>query len=192
MTIYEASARYQIPLDILRDYERWGLCGAVKKVMGAWQYDDRDLELLSLIMTLHDIGFSTEEIETYMRLCWREPIPIRHGCRCSTESATPPWMRSIFVKNSWSGWTIFGMRSGPGKPGPAKAVLYTPQKGGLPHEIADPLLFPFRQHRRLAELIALETGGALLEILPKTAYPQDYTTVVNQARRSCRPASARP
>ena len=36
--------------------------------MGAWQYDDRDLELLSLIMTLHDIGFSTEEIETYMRL----------------------------------------------------------------------------------------------------------------------------
>lgn len=37
--------------------------------------------------------------------------------------------------------------------------------------------------RRLAELIALETGGALLEILPKTAYPQDYTTVVNQARR---------
>ena len=68
MTIYEASARYQIPLDILRDYERWGLCGAVKKVMGAWQYDDRDLELLSLIMTLHDIGFSTEEIETYMRL----------------------------------------------------------------------------------------------------------------------------
>ena len=76
MTIYEASERYNIPLEILREYESWGLCGAVKKVMGAWQkkvmgawqYDDTDLERLSLIMTLHDIGFVTEEIENYMKL----------------------------------------------------------------------------------------------------------------------------
>ena len=40
MTINEASERYNIPLEILREYESWGLCGAVKKVMGAWQYDD--------------------------------------------------------------------------------------------------------------------------------------------------------
>lgn len=57
MTINEASERYHIPLEILQEYERWGLCGAVKKVMGAWQYDDTDLERLSMIMTLHDIGF---------------------------------------------------------------------------------------------------------------------------------------
>ena len=68
MTIYEASERYNIPLEILREYESWGLCGAVKKVMGAWQYDDTDIERLSLIMTLHDIGFATEEIENYMKL----------------------------------------------------------------------------------------------------------------------------
>ena len=68
MTIQEASERYQIPMNILREYESWGLCGAVKKVMGAWQYDDSDLERLSVIMTLHDIGFCTEEVETYMRL----------------------------------------------------------------------------------------------------------------------------
>lgn len=68
MTIQEASERYQIPMNILREYESWGLCGAVKNVMGAWQYDDEDLERLSLIMTLHDIGFTTEEVETYMRL----------------------------------------------------------------------------------------------------------------------------
>ena len=43
MTIDEASTRYNIPLDILREYESWGLCGAVKKVMGAWQYDDQDI-----------------------------------------------------------------------------------------------------------------------------------------------------
>ena len=68
MTIDEASKWYQIPMEILKEYESWGLCGAVKKVMGAWQYDDLDLERLSMIMTLHDIGFHTEEIENYMRL----------------------------------------------------------------------------------------------------------------------------
>ena len=68
MTIQEASEQYQIPMEVLRLYESWGLCGAVKKVMGAWQYDDCDLERLSLIMTLHDVGFTIEEVETYMRL----------------------------------------------------------------------------------------------------------------------------
>lgn len=64
MTMQEASERYHIPLHILRAYERWGLCSAV----GDWQYDDDDLERLSIIMTLHDIGFTPEEVETYMRL----------------------------------------------------------------------------------------------------------------------------
>ena len=68
MTIHEASERYHIPLEILREYERWGLCGTVKTVMGAWQYDDTDLERLSMIMTLHDVGFENAEIETYMKL----------------------------------------------------------------------------------------------------------------------------
>lgn len=68
MTTDEASKQYQIPMEVLSAYERWGLCGAVKKVAGDWQYDDTDLEKLSLIMMLHDIGFNTEEIETYMRL----------------------------------------------------------------------------------------------------------------------------
>lgn len=68
MTINEASERYQIPLKILREYESWGLCGAVKKVMGTWQYDDTDLQRLSIIMSLHDMGFTAQEVETYMRL----------------------------------------------------------------------------------------------------------------------------
>ena len=68
MTIHEASARYNIPMEILMEYESWGLCGAVKQVMGVWQYDDTDIERLSLIMTLHDVGFESAEIETYMKL----------------------------------------------------------------------------------------------------------------------------
>ena len=68
MTINEASEKYQIPIEILKEYEAWGLCDSVKKVMGDWQYDDQDLERLSLIMTLHDIGFENSEVEEYMRL----------------------------------------------------------------------------------------------------------------------------
>lgn len=68
MTINEASEHYNIPIEILKEYEAWGLCDTVKKVMGVWQYDDQDLERLSMIMTLHDIGFSKEEVETYIRL----------------------------------------------------------------------------------------------------------------------------
>ena len=68
MTIDEASRQYCIPIKILKEYESWGLCGAVKKVMGAWQYDDTDIERLSTIMSLHVIGFTSQEVETYMRL----------------------------------------------------------------------------------------------------------------------------
>lgn len=72
MTIGEASRRYGIPVEILQEYERWGLCGAVKQVMGERDYNDLDLERLSLIMTLHDIGFSAGEVELYMKLSARD------------------------------------------------------------------------------------------------------------------------
>ena len=68
MTIYEASKQYNIPIEILKEYESWGLCGEVKKVMGSWHYDESDIERLSTIMTLHDIGFTNDEVKKYMRL----------------------------------------------------------------------------------------------------------------------------
>ena len=68
MTIFEASEKYNIPVSILQEYESWGLCGEVKKVMGSWRYDDSDIERLSTIMTLHDIGFTNAEVERYMKL----------------------------------------------------------------------------------------------------------------------------
>ena len=73
MTLQEASEQYNIPVSVLREYESWGLCGAVKKGMGVWQYDDEDLERLSTVMTLHDIGFTAEEAEKYMRLLLEQP-----------------------------------------------------------------------------------------------------------------------
>jgi DNA-binding transcriptional MerR regulator len=68
MTIEEASKKYNIPIKILKEYESWGLFQEVKKVMGSWQYDETDLERLSLIMTLHDLDFTVEEVEKYMKL----------------------------------------------------------------------------------------------------------------------------
>ncbi len=68
MTINEASERYNIPIKILQEYESWGLCGEVKKIMGSWRYDESDIERLSVIMTLHDIGFTNEEVKKYMQL----------------------------------------------------------------------------------------------------------------------------
>ena len=49
MTINEASERYHIPVEVLKEYESWGLCDEVKKVMGVWQYDDQDIQRLSMI-----------------------------------------------------------------------------------------------------------------------------------------------
>ena len=68
MTIEEARKKYNIPIKILKEYESWGLFQEVKKVMGSWQYDETDLERLSLIMTLHDLDFTVEEVEKYMKL----------------------------------------------------------------------------------------------------------------------------
>ena len=68
VTVNEASEKYHIPVEILKEYESWGLCDEVRRVMGVWQYDDRDIQRLSMIMTLHDIGFDNSEVEAYMRL----------------------------------------------------------------------------------------------------------------------------
>ena len=64
----EVSERYQIPLDILREYESWAPGGAKRKGRAGWQYDDTDLERLGTLLTLYEIGFSAQEARTYMCL----------------------------------------------------------------------------------------------------------------------------
>ena len=99
MTQQEASECYNIPVSILQEYESWGLCGAVKKVMGVWQYDDEDLEWVSIILTLHDIGFTTEEAETYMRLLLEQP-DVCYSAQLDTaaqaQELTPHELRQMF------------------------------------------------------------------------------------------------
>lgn len=68
MTKEEVSQRYCIPIRILEEYRSMGLCGAVRMAMNDWHYDDVDLERLSMIMALHDMGFESKEVEAYMKL----------------------------------------------------------------------------------------------------------------------------
>lgn len=68
MTKEETSRHFNIPIEILDEYHEMGLCDEVKKVMGSWQYDDTDVQRLGLIMTLHDVGFTHEEVTQYMQL----------------------------------------------------------------------------------------------------------------------------
>ena len=67
MTRDEAGERYSIPHEILLEYESWGLGGGTDR----GQYDDADLERLSTIMTLYDLGFSSDEARAYMCLAQR-------------------------------------------------------------------------------------------------------------------------
>lgn len=68
MTRSEVSTKYNIPADILVKYEEWNLRNADNSDPNEWYYDDKDIELISLIMTLYNIGFSDEEVGKYMRL----------------------------------------------------------------------------------------------------------------------------
>nr|WP_306290194.1 MerR family transcriptional regulator [Pseudoflavonifractor phocaeensis] len=70
----EVCKQYGIPRKVLEEYRNRGLCGAVKLAMEDWRCDDRDLERLGTIMALHNMGFFTEEVETYMRLLLRGAV----------------------------------------------------------------------------------------------------------------------
>ena len=80
MTITEASKTYKIPLALLRwyaaehpgteeingnEYES-GKGNAIN--VGAFHFSEKDIEMLSLIMTLQEIGFDKKEIKTWLRL----------------------------------------------------------------------------------------------------------------------------
>ena len=77
MTITEASKTYKIPLALLRWYaaEQAGAERNKKEIKNgnainaaAFHFTEEDIEKLSLIMTLQDIGFGKKEIETWLRL----------------------------------------------------------------------------------------------------------------------------
>jgi len=73
MTAEEICHRYGISPPILEEYRAWGLCSEGKAPAEEQQYNDQDLERLSTMMSLHKMGFPSDEIGDYMRLLVHEP-----------------------------------------------------------------------------------------------------------------------
>lgn len=68
MTFSDASKKYNIPVEIIREYEHMELYGEIKRATAREHYDDSDIKWLSIIMTLHDVGFSSKEAAKYITL----------------------------------------------------------------------------------------------------------------------------
>ena len=66
MTDKEMHERYLVPMDIIREYDEMT---RNTRRSGPAQYDDADLRRISRIMCLRELGFSFEEVRTYVRLC---------------------------------------------------------------------------------------------------------------------------
>ena len=89
MTIREVSERYNIPMEILKEYETWARKRAAQKTVGAWQYDDADLERLSLVLSLHEMGFDSREVELYLKLLGQEGTEAQR-IRMLSQKKVPP------------------------------------------------------------------------------------------------------
>lgn len=60
MTQQELLEKYNIPAELMEKYRNFRKCSA---------FNDADVENMSMIMTLYDIGFDDEETKEYMNLC---------------------------------------------------------------------------------------------------------------------------
>ena len=68
MKAEEVSKRFNIKLDELKYYEDIGFFNDVKISDGVREYEDKDIEVLSKVVTLRNLEFSISDISTYIRL----------------------------------------------------------------------------------------------------------------------------
>lgn len=68
MTRQEIMERYHLSASVLAEYDRWDFC----REPGA-AYTSGDVERLSLLLTLLDVGFTAQEARAYVRSALQEP-----------------------------------------------------------------------------------------------------------------------
>lgn len=68
LRIKEVSERFNITTATLRYYEKMGLFEDVSRINGIREYEDKDIERLSLIITLKNTGLSIEAIAKFIEL----------------------------------------------------------------------------------------------------------------------------
>ena len=80
-------------------YAAHGAGGKFPKMSaGAWHYDDSDIERLSMIMTLHDVGFTNEEVHQYMSLWVQGEATREERKKCWFRKETAHWTKSIDLR----------------------------------------------------------------------------------------------
>lgn len=68
MKIKEVSQIFNVDLDILQTYEELGFFDDVNRINGIREYEDKDIKILSDIITLEKLGISTSDISRYIEL----------------------------------------------------------------------------------------------------------------------------
>lgn len=68
MKIKEVSDKYNVAMSTLRYYEKVGLFNDVLRIHGIREYDDKDIQRLSLILSLKNMGFNIQGISRYIEL----------------------------------------------------------------------------------------------------------------------------
>lgn len=68
LKIKEVSERFDVAMTTLRYYEQVGLFDDVKRINGVREYEDKDIERLSMILTLRNSGLSLESISQYIEM----------------------------------------------------------------------------------------------------------------------------
>lgn len=68
MKIREVSQKYNVTQTTLRYYEKVGLFDDVKRVNNIREYDEKDIERLSTIISLKKVGLHVQDILRYLKL----------------------------------------------------------------------------------------------------------------------------
>lgn len=107
MTRQEISERYCVSAKVLDAYERC-LAGNKdgQKCSAHHHYTEQDLAQISLLLTLHDLGFSSQEAQEYMRLCQCRYETSRRRLAMLEKGGLIFSRRSIGRKSSWIVWII--------------------------------------------------------------------------------------
>ena len=67
MNINEISLTYNVPVDCIQDFENQGFFDEVKQINGKKIYEEKDIQKLSFLMTLKNVGMSIQDMKKYIQ-----------------------------------------------------------------------------------------------------------------------------
>lgn len=68
MNINEISLTYNVPIDCIQDFENQGFFDEVKQIDGEKIYEEKDIQKLSFLMTLKNVGMSIQDMKSIFNI----------------------------------------------------------------------------------------------------------------------------